>query len=113
MTKQNDLGSPSANKVSTYQQNTDRMPDTTFHTKGMLRKLLYFIWEEKLKAKKDYEMVLENEIGLREEILRLRRQRTEDLLSLSEKNKIITQQKDEIIDLCQKLTGGLAHMMVV
>lgn len=61
-------GSLSGNQVPTYQENrAERMPDTTFHTKGQLRKLLYFIWEEKLKVKRDYEKVLDELLLLRKE----------------------------------------------
>lgn len=90
MTKPNNSGSLSGNQVSTYHENrAERMPDTTFHTKGMLRKLLYFIWEEKLKAKRDYERVLE-------ESLILRRQRTEDLIRLNKQSEEIQELYREI-----------------
>jgi hypothetical protein len=72
MTK-TDLGLTSASKASTYQQNREeRMPDTTFHTKGQLRKLLYFIWEEKLKAKSDYTRAMNelNELQNESDMLR-------------------------------------------
>jgi hypothetical protein len=65
-TKQkHDLGLRSTNKVSTYQQNSEeRLPDTTWHTKSQLRKLLYFIWGEKAKAKSDYERMIDEKLDL-------------------------------------------------
>jgi hypothetical protein len=72
-----------------YQQNSvDRLEDLTFLSKGQLRRALEFKHMEFVK--------------LKEEVLRLKRQRTEDLLKINE-------QQDKIIDLYSRINSDTEH----
>jgi hypothetical protein len=71
-----DLGLPSGSKAATYQQNRGIKPETAFMSKAELRKTI--------------ESMSLNECFLLREILRLKRQRTEDLATMNnQQEKII------------------------
>lgn len=79
-----DLGLPSASKASTYQQNRGIKPEIAFMSKAELRKQI--------------ESMHLNEERLLREILRLKRQRTEDLT-------IMNKQQEKIINLHSRINS--------
>jgi hypothetical protein len=101
---QTDSGSLSGNQVPTYQENrAERLIDTTFHTKAQLRKLLYFVWEEKLKAKRDYERLIEENQALRNKLVALEKERDK---YYNESHYY----KDRCLELFEKLQENQIHV---
>lgn len=89
-----DLGLPSGNQVSTYQQNRDKV------------KLNYpagFYAMGKAELRKSYEDLLWENYQLKNEPTRLMDQRIKDLETINQQNVKILQQQDKIIELQSKL----------
>jgi hypothetical protein len=85
------VGVSAGDKIATYHENQTKIeiPDTSFHTKGMLRNLIESQCYDMARKDQKYEALLQ-------EVLRLQKQRNEDLITMNH-------QKDTIIELYSRI----------
>jgi flagellar motility protein MotE (MotC chaperone) len=113
-------------KSFTYQRNGTgaiEIPDTSFHTKGMLRRLIesqcYEMASKDRKHQENTDLLMKEIASLRErlkisegETKRLLDQRILDQQKILQQGETIGQQKDELIEIYLKLTEGKSPLKV-